>query len=61
MDSDLRSRDKGGYDRGRYTKGGGNKKRERERDKMHTPRQKVRLILFNTHSHTCALLLFLVQ
>jgi len=41
MDGDLRSRDKGGYDRGRYLKGGGNKKRERERDKMHTTRQKV--------------------
>ena len=42
MDSnDPRSRDKG-YDRGRYPKGGGggNKKRDRERDKMHS-RQKV--------------------
>ena len=41
MDSELRSRDKGGYDRTRFpAKGGGNKKRERERDKMHS-RQKV--------------------
>lgn len=49
MDSDLRSRDKGGFDRARYpAKGGGNKKRERERDKMHS-RPKVTRFLFNTH------------
>lgn len=49
MDSDPRSRDKGGYDRTRFpAKGGGNKKRERERDKMHS-RQKVLYFLFNTH------------
>ena len=49
MDSDLRSRDKGGYERNRFpAKGGGNKKRERERDKMHS-RQKVLYFLFNTH------------
>lgn len=36
MDSELRSRDKGGYDRARYPpKAGVNKKRERERDKIH--------------------------